>query len=142
MTRYGRAVLKASEVAGAYVDFMGGEGQRLLALVAENFLDNVSGQRGPDIWRTVATWLSTSFSDTVVDLHSVAEDEDGRILIWITFHGTHIGSSFPFMAGRPATGTRVAWAQFHVFRVDDDRLVEHWAVRDDLRVLQTIDQKG
>ena len=76
----------------------------------------------------------------VVDLHSVAADDHGRILIWITLHGTHIGSGFPWMAGRPATGTRVAWTQLHVFRIDDDRLMEHWAVRDDLRVLEAIDQ--
>lgn len=132
-------MLKKAEVAAAYVDFLGGDGARLLALVAEEFLDNVSGRRGPDIWRTVAAWLSTTFSDVAVDLHSVAEDEDGRILVWVTLHGKHIGSGFPFMAGRPATGARVAWPQLHVFRIDGDRLVEHWAVRDDLRVLQAID---
>jgi predicted ester cyclase len=135
-----RDVLDKSEVAGAYVDFMRGDGDRLLALVADDFFDNVSGQRGPGIWQTVADWLSISFSDVVVDLHSVTEDDDGRVLVWITFHGTHTGSGFPWMAGRSASGKRVAWAQLHVFRIDSDRLVEHWVVGDDLRVLETIDQ--
>ena len=135
-------MLDKAEVAGAYVDFMRGDGDRLVALVADDFFDNVSRQRGPDIWRTVADWLSISFSDVVVDLHSVAEDDDGRVLVWITLHGTHIGSAFPWMAGRAASGKRVAWAQLHVFRIDGDRLVEHWAVRDDLRVLEAIDSKS
>jgi predicted ester cyclase len=133
-------VLDKSDVAGAYVDFLHGDVDRFLALVADDSLDNVSGQQGPAIWRTVADWLATSFSDVEVDLHSVAEDDNGRILVWVTLQGTHIGSAFPWMAGRPATGRRVAHAQLHVFRIDNDRLAEHWAVRDDLRVLEAIDR--
>ena len=30
-------------------------------------------------------------------------------------------------------------AQLHVFAVDGDRLTEHWAVRDDLRVIEAVD---
>src|SRR5688500_6122554 len=138
---YGRGVLGKAEVAGAYVDFMRGEGDRLLDLVADDFFDNVSGQRGPGIWRTVADWLSVTLTDVEVDLHSVAEDDDGRILVWITLRGTHIGSGFPFMAGRAPTRKPIAWSQLHVFRIEDDRLIEHWAVRDDLRVLEAIDQR-
>lgn len=132
-------VLDKTEVAGAYIDFMRGDIERLLALVHDDFLDNVSGQRGPGIWRTVADWLSASLDDVELELHSVAEDDDGRVFVWVTLHGTHIGSAFPFMAGRPPTGRRVAWKQLHVFRIQNDRLVEHWAVRDDLRVLEAID---
>ena len=133
-------MLDKSVVAALFVDFLRGASEPLVALVGEDFVDNVSGQRGPEIWRTAADWLSTSFGDVVVDLHSVAEDDDGRVLLWVTFHGTHIGSGFPWMAGRPATGARIAWGQLHVFRIDGDRLVEHWAVRDDRRVLEAIDQ--
>jgi hypothetical protein len=79
-------------------------------------------------------------SDISVDLHSVAQDDDDRVLVWITLHGTHIGSSFPFMGGCRATGNRGAWPQVHVFRLAEDRIVEHWAVRNDLRVLEAIDQ--
>ena len=111
-------------------------------MVGDDFFDNVSRQHGPDIWRTVADWLSATLADVEVELHSVSEDDAGRILVWITLHGTHIGSAFPFMRGRAATGNRVAWSQLHVFRIEDDRLVEHWAVRDDLRVLEAIDQRN
>ena len=132
-------MLDKTEVAGAYVDFLRGSDERLLALVDDDFLDDVSGQRGPGIWRTVADWLSASLADVEVELHSVAEDDDGRVLVWVTLLGTHIGSAFPFMAGRPPSGRRVAWKQLHVFQIQDGRLVKHWAVRDDLRVLEAID---
>lgn len=138
--QYVSIVLDKSVVASAYVDFMTGDGDRLLGFLDDDFFDNVSQQRGAAIWRTVGDWLCSTFSDISVDLHSVAEDDDGRVLVWITLNGTHIGSSFPFMGGRPATGNRVAWPQVHVFRLLGDRIVEHWAVRNDLRVLEAIDQ--
>jgi hypothetical protein len=33
----------------------------------------------------------------------------------------------------------VAWSQVHVFRVESDFIVEHWAVRGDLQLLEAID---
>ena len=36
-------------------------------------------------------------------------------------------------------GLIIAWKQLHVFAVEGDRLTEHWAVRDDLRVIEAID---
>jgi predicted SnoaL-like aldol condensation-catalyzing enzyme len=36
----------------------------------------------------------------------------------------------------------LAWAQLHVFRVQDGRVVEHWAVRDDFAMLEQINQAG
>jgi len=138
--QYVSIVLDKSAVASAYVDFMTGRGERLFEFLDDDFFDNISQQRGPEIWRTVGDWLRGTFSDISVDLHSVAQDDDDRVLVWITLHGTHIGSSFPFMGGCPATGNRVAWPQVHVFRLAEDRIVEHWAVRNDLRVLEAIDQ--
>ena len=135
-------MLSKNDVAAAYVSFMRGDGQDLLALVGHDFFDNVSKQRGSQIWRTVAAWLAASFADADVELHAVAEDDDGLVLVWITFHATHVGSGFPFMADRVPTHRRVAWAQLHVFRTVGDKIVEHWAVRDDLRVLEAIDRSA
>jgi hypothetical protein len=41
------------------------------------------------------------------------------------------------MAALPVTGADVAWPQVHVFRVDR-LVVEHWAVRDDFGMLESI----
>ena len=61
------------------------------------------------------------------------------IVVWLVMRGTHVGSGFPWLGGRPRSDRKVEWAQVHMFRVADGRLREHWAVRDDLRVLETID---
>lgn len=86
-------MLTKDDVADAYV-FMRVDGQDLPALVGDDFLDNVSKQRGSQIWRTVAA------------------------------------------ADRAPTHRRVAWAQLHVFRTAGDKIAEHSAVCDDLRVLE------
>ncbi len=104
----------------------------------DDFLDNVSGQRGPDIWRLVKRWMTESFDERTADLHLVAAEGD-RVIVWLTLHATHIGSGFPWLEGRAASGRRIAWRQVHIFRVHDEAVLEHWAVRDDLRVLESID---
>lgn len=75
-------------------------------------------------------------------LHGSGTTDDGRIFVWVTVAGTHVGSAFPWLGDRPAGGRRVAWKQVHIFRTEADRIIEHWAVRDDLRVLEAIDSPG
>jgi predicted ester cyclase len=132
--------LDKSTVADAYVRYLEGHGERLLSLFATDALDHVSGQTGAEIWSTVGAWLQESFADVTVDLHSVAQDDEARVLVWVTLHGTHVGSAFPWMRDRRPSGRRVAWQQLHVFRTQGDSITEHWAVRDDLRVLDAIDR--
>ena len=68
----------------------------------------------------------------------MATDHD-LVLVWVTVTGTHVGSAFPWLGSRPASGRRVTWGQVHVFRLAMGKITEHWAVRDDLRVLGAID---
>ena len=79
-----------------------------------------------------------SFADREVQVHSVATDGD-LVLVWATVEGTHVGSGFPWLGGRPPSGRRVTWRQVHIFRLVEGKIAEHWAVRDDLRVLEAID---
>jgi predicted ester cyclase len=71
-------------------------------------------------------------------MHAVMAEDD-RVIMWMTVHGTHVGSTFPWMRNQPATGARVSWAQLHVLRFDGGLAREHWAVPGDLQTLQQID---
>jgi predicted ester cyclase len=51
-----------------------------------------------------------------------------------TMTGTHEGE----LMGIAPTGKRVAAQQSHWFRVEVGKLVEHWAVRDDLSMLHQL----
>jgi hypothetical protein len=131
--------LRADHVADSYVRFTESGDPTLLELMSDDVLDNVSGRRGPAIWRTVHDWLESSFADRAIELHGTGTTADGRILVWVTVTATHVGSAFTWLGDRPASGRRVAWKQVHIFRTEADQIVEHWAVRDDLRVLEAID---
>jgi len=58
--------------------------------------------------------------------------EEDIVACRILSEGTNLGS---FDGVLPPTGKRFAAYQSHWFRVAGDKLVEHWATRDDLLVL-------
>ena len=46
----------------------------------------------------------------------------------------------PLLADVPATERSVAWTFIHIWRVESGMLVEHWACRDDLGLLEQLRQ--
>jgi predicted ester cyclase len=75
-------------------------------------------------------WLRTGSPD----LHVVVEDllaEGDQVVAWIRMTGTQTGSRGPI----PPTGRAFDFHHAHRFRLRDGRIVEHWAVRDDLRAV-------
>jgi predicted ester cyclase len=126
------------DVALRYVQFLHSGDQVLLdTTFAEDFHDHISG-RGRDIMRTVHDWLDASFADRTSTVHAVAATGD-LVLVWFTSRGTHVGSAFPFLAGRPPSGRTVDAESVHILRVRGGHITEHWAVRDDLGVLRRLD---
>ncbi|TDP90473.1 ester cyclase [Labedaea rhizosphaerae] len=92
---------------------------------------------GPAGFWATAQWLRTAFADLRYDIHHVIADGD-MVAVNSTMNGTH-ASAIAFYtpdggvdAVFPPTGRSFAMAQSHWFRVQDDRIVEHWATRDDL----------
>jgi hypothetical protein len=82
---------------------------------------------GPTEAGQTVGWLRTNQPDLHVTVeHLVAEDD--QVVAWIRATGTPTGDG-PI----PATGRPVDVRQAHRFRVRDGKVVEHWAVRDDLR---------
>ena len=43
-------------------------------------------------------------------------------------NGRHVGE----FLGRPPSGKEFATQQIHIWRIEDDKVIEHWSVRDDL----------
>lgn len=126
----------ADAVAEEYEQWNVTGDRSLLTLFSPDFVDHVSGHRGLKIFDVVAAWLDESFADRRVEHHATMFNGD-RVMVWYTAHGRHVGNGFPRMAGLRVTGTDVAWPQVHAFRVDR-LVVEHWAVRDDYGMLESI----
>ena len=88
---------------------------------------------GPQGLKFVVTMLRSAFPDdhhTIEDL--VAEGD--KVVVRLTHSGTHQGT----FLGLPPTGKHVSNTSIHIFRFADGQLVEHWANRDDLGLMQQL----
>ena len=110
-------------------------------------LDAIDGLVSPDYVNHAATteeyrhggarhiweWILSVFPDHRFDVEHIAADGD-TVAILGTMVGTHEGE----LMGIAPTGRRVETPQSHWFRVEQGKLTEHWAVRDDLGMLQQL----
>lgn len=89
--------------------------------------------KGPAGIHRLAEVLHGGFSNIRYPiLHVVAEDD--RVLVHLRQVATHSGD----YEGTPATGTRTDIEVMDLFRIEGDRLVEHWALMDNLTLLKQI----
>ncbi len=83
---------------------------------------------GPKAMRGTVEWLLTQFPDLHMTIeHMVAEGD--IVVARITSEGSNTGKLNGFL---PPSGKRWRAEQSHWFRVQDGKLAEHWATRDDL----------
>jgi lactoylglutathione lyase len=106
-------------------------------LVAPDFVNHAAGPQGREGWRATFATLRHDLGDHTLEVHQVLVDGD-HVAARVTLHGRHVASTMPLLAGVPVTGAVVSWEFVHVFRVSGDRVVEHWACRDDLGLLRQL----
>ena len=88
---------------------------------------------GPAHMKQLVTTLTTAFPDshfTVEDIIAAGDKVVGRI----TWSGTHQGE----FLGIPATGKTFKVTHIQIYRFAGGKIVEHWAVRDDLGMLRQL----
>jgi predicted ester cyclase len=85
---------------------------------------------GRDEFRGTVEWIRRNQPDLRVEVEHLVCEAD-QVVAWVRAAGTPTGVGGPI----PPTGRRVDFAQAHRFRIRNGRVVEHWAVRDDLRSL-------
>lgn len=84
--------------------------------------------RHPSHLRQTAQWLRDQFPDVVMTIESMVEEGD-LVAVRVQSEGTNLGRLNGVIS---PTGRRFAAKQSHWFRVEDGRLAEHWATREDL----------
>jgi predicted ester cyclase len=93
--------------------------------------------RGPAAFYATARWLRDAYAELSWEIHEVVADGD-LVVVHATMSGRHVkpfvgyGSNARPAQAFPPTGKRFATTQSHWFRVADDKVIEHWANRDDL----------
>jgi predicted ester cyclase len=110
----------------------GGENSLAESLVHPDFVNQEAvdeRKQGPAGAIATSEWLRSCFGEFSYEVHNVLVDGD-LAAAYVTMRGTHEGGLPP---GAPATHKPFAVKHVHLFRAaDDGRVIEHWAVRDDL----------
>lgn len=75
--------------------------------------------------------LRSAFPDFKYTVEDTIAEGD-KVMARVTARGTHRGEFF----GISPTGRQVTWAEIHIDRFANGKLVEHWALMDHLRILQ------
>lgn len=83
---------------------------------------------GPEHVRNASEWLHAQFPDLQMSVETVIAEGD-LVSCRVYSEGTNLGKLNGVL---PPTGKRFAAWQNHWFRVVDNKLAEHWAIRDDL----------
>jgi steroid delta-isomerase-like uncharacterized protein len=88
---------------------------------------------GPEGMKGVFAMLRAAFPDWRETIEDVLAEGD-TVVLRVTGHGTHRGE---FM-GLPPTGRSVTVGGFDIVRIEGGQLTEHWAVFDNLGLLQQL----
>jgi predicted ester cyclase len=92
---------------------------------------------GPAGYYATALWLRTAFEGLAYEIHHVVADGN-LVAIESTMSGRHVAPFAVYTSGGevdtvfPPTGKTFAITQSHWLRIEDGKVVEHWANRDDL----------
>jgi predicted ester cyclase len=105
-------------------------------LVSDDFVDHGAPPGtvppGPEGYKRTMRLLRETMQMTWTLIDIVAQEE--RVMAWVRCEGRHVGNFF----GIPPTGREFSFEAMHVFRIEDEIVREHWAVRDDLGLFRQI----
>ena len=104
--------------------------------IAEDFIQHAAGPQGrAGLQQTLAT-LNHDLDSPKVTVHRLVAQDD-LVVVQLTMHGRHVASTMPLL-GLPPKGGAIAWDFVHIWRVADGLIVELWACRDDLGLLEQV----
>lgn len=86
---------------------------------------------GPDHMRNVVTWLVEQYPDLTMDIESLIAEGD-IVVARVRSEGTNLGKLNGVV---PPTGKRFSGRQSHWYRIEDGKVAEHWAIREDLETM-------
>jgi predicted ester cyclase len=87
--------------------------------------------------RQSLTALRATFPDFTYTIEDEVAEGD-RVVHRVTGRGTMQGE----LQGMPPTGKQAVWQEFHIGRFEGGKLVEHWAIVDQLGMMQQLNLAG
>ena len=116
---------------------LAGDDQVLDDLVAENMVNHAAGPQGREGLRQILDNIRHDLGDGEHGGHHLIAEGD-LVVHHVTVRGVHQASTMPLLEGIEPSGAEVSWTFIHIWRVEEDQIVEHWACRDDLGLLHQL----
>ena len=98
---------------------------------------------GPACFYATALWLRAAFAGLRYDIHHAVAD-GGLVAVNSTMNGRHVAPWAVYTDDGavdtvfPPTRKTFAMTQSHWFRIEDGKIIEHWANRDDLAMARQL----
>ncbi len=108
-----------------------------LDLVAEDMVNHAAGPQGREGLALILRTIDEDLGPITAEQHHLIGEGD-LVMQHLTLHGTHRASTMPLLADTPVSGRPTSWTFIHLWRVADGMIVEHWACRDDLGLLEQL----
>jgi predicted ester cyclase len=106
-------------------------------LVSETMVNHAAGPQGRDGLRRILEMIEHDLGPVSFEQHHLIADRE-LVVQHVTMHGTHRASTMPLLEGTPVSGRAVAWTFIHIWRVAGGLIVEHWACRDDMALVNQL----
>ena len=109
-------------------------------LTTPDVIDHVAppdGTRGREALKDTIRWLHSGFDDVVYEVKDAFASDD-KVVIRCTARGTNTRE----WMGHQPTGKSFLVDQIHIYRLEGNRIAEHWGVRDDLGMLRQLGHLG
>ena len=106
-------------------------------LVAVDMVNHAAGPQGRDGLEHILGTIDNDLGPVTIEQHHLIGEGD-LVAQHVTLHGTHRASTMPLLADVPVSGRPMAWRFIHIWRVADGVIVEHWACRDDMDLLEQV----
>ncbi len=114
-----------------------GDDSVLDELVAEDMVNHAAGPQGREGLKLILSILDHDLGPTTMEHHHLIGDGD-LVAQHVTLRGVHRASTMPLLADVPPSGRPTRWTFVHIWRIDDGVIVEHWACRDDMGLLEQL----
>jgi predicted ester cyclase len=108
-----------------------------LDLVAPDMVNHAAGPQGRDGLDLILRTIDEDLGPVTLEQHHLLGEGD-LVAQHVTLHGVHRASTMPLLADAPVSGRPVTWTFIHLWRVADGMIVEHWACRDDMGLLEQL----
>ncbi len=114
-----------------------GDATALDDLVAEDMVNHAAGPQGREGLKLILSTIDNDLGPVTIEQHHLIGDAD-LVAQHLTLHGVHRNSTMPLLADVPVAGRATGWKFIHIWRVADGMIVEHWACRDDMDLLNQV----